>query len=332
MPRLVLAFLIFLLCSACGDMPQPLASSSVEVEREKTASLVHHDALGREVVLSLHPERVVALFGSFAEIWELAGGTLAGITRDALEEDRVPNSSDALLLGTNKEPNLELLLMLEPDLVICSADIAEQRDLGEHLESAAITHVYFHVEEFEDYLAALQLCTQLTERDDLYRIHGLAIQDEVTLLRSKVSAQSQTPPLVLLIRAMSTGARGRADELMAGLMLSELGAEHLTDRYPSLLSELSMEVILSDDPLFIFVITMGDSEKALQTIHQQMQSNPAWHTLKAVREENCYVLPKELFHFKPNHRWGEAYCWLAEALYPGLFPQLRDAVEISRLR
>ena len=31
------------------------------------------------------------------------------------------------------------------------------------------------------------------------------------------------------------------------------------------------------------------------------------------------VLPKDLFHYKPNNRWGESYQYLGEILYPELF-------------
>ena len=43
-----------------------------------------------------------------------------------------------------------------------------------------------------------------------------------------------------------------------------------------------------------------------------------WKDLAAVREKNYAFLPKELFHFKPNARWAEAYAYLAELLYPEL--------------
>jgi iron complex transport system substrate-binding protein len=119
---------------------------------------------------------------------------------------------------------------------------------------------------------------------------------------------------------------------MPGLMLKELGAEHLAERYPSLLDELSMEIILKDDPEYIFIVTMGDSEEALNAFDQQMAESPAWSELTAVKEGHCYVLPKELFHFKPNARWAESYAWLSEILYPGLSPELRPAIEESVLK
>lgn len=34
------------------------------------------------------------------------------------------------------------------------------------------------------------------------------------------------------------------------------------------------------------------------------------------QQGHCSYLPKELFQFKPNARWDEAYRYLAQLLYP----------------
>ena len=62
-------------------------------------------------------ERVVSLYGSFSEAWLQAGGTLVGVTDDAVNE-RGLELPDAQIIGTNKAPNLELVMALEPDWVI----------------------------------------------------------------------------------------------------------------------------------------------------------------------------------------------------------------------
>ena len=44
-------------------------------------------------------------------------------------------------------------------------------------------------------------------------------------------------------------------------------------------------------------------------------SRPGWSSVKAVRDGQVRFLSKELFNYKPNGRWGEAYQVMAEALY-----------------
>ena len=77
--------------------------------------------------------------------------------------------------------------------------------------------------------------------------------------------------------------------------------------------------MISADPDYIFVTTMGDEQKALDYLDSLIAENPAWSELTAVKENHYVVLPKDLFHYKPNNRWGESYEYLAEILYPSLF-------------
>ena len=61
---------------------------------------------------------------------------------------------------------------------------------------------------------------------------------------------------------------------------------------------------------------MGESdEAALQSVQDMLMSNPAWAGLSAVKNDRYVVLPKDLFHLKPNDRWGESYEMLADILY-----------------
>ena len=82
------------------------------------------------------------------------------------------------------------------------------------------------------------------------------------------------------------------------------------------MEELSLEAIIAADPDFIFISVMGgDEEAALEAVDAALGSNPAWQSLTAVQSGHVYVLPKELFHYKPNSRWGESYAYLADLLF-----------------
>ena len=98
-------------------------------------------------------------------------------------------------------------------------------------------------------------------------------------------------------------------------ILADIGADNVAAGNPAL-EELSLEAIIAADPQFLFVVTMGsDEEKALAAFDALLASNPAWGTLAAVQEGRVYVLPRELFHYKPNARWAESYAYLYELLF-----------------
>lgn len=282
----------------------------------QTTDYTFTDALGYEVTLSSH-ERVAALYGSFAETWLLAGGELVGVTSDALEERALDFGDGVAVLGSVKEPNLEEIIIADPDFLILSADIAAHTEFHAALSAAQIPHAYYRVDTFDDYLAMLRQFTALTQREDLYLQNGEAVRLQIEAVLDSV--KNKPSPTVLLLRAFSTGVKAKGDDNLAGVILRDLGADNLVSRYESLLEDVSMEAIIAADPDFIFVTVMGSSdEKALAYLNAHFAENPAWAGLSAVKNDRFTVLPKALFHYKPNARWGESYAYLANLLYPEL--------------
>ena len=96
-------------------------------------------------------------------------------------------------------------------------------------------------------------------------------------------------------------------------MLADLGCINIADHDASLLENLSVEAIIANEPHRIFVITMGsDTDAAMQSLSDLINTNPAWQTMDAVQDNRIHVMEKSLFHLKPNSRWAEAYQTLYE--------------------
>ena len=174
-------------------------------------------------------------------------------------------------------------------------------------------------DNFEDYCTLLRQFCRMTGRDDLFEEYGAAQQQRVERIKAAAAQMQDAAPTVLLIRAYSTGAKAKGTDIFAGAMLAELGADNIVTRYDSLLEDLSMETIIAADPDLILMVPMGANEDAAAAyMAEHFEANPAWAGLTAV-QNGCYaMLPKELFHYKPNARWADSYAYLAKILYPGL--------------
>lgn len=261
-------------------------------------------------------EKTAVLSGSLAEVWQLAGGELFGITNDAYDGHTLDIPEDVKNYGDVKSPSVEGLIADGVDFVILSGTIANQVKLEETLNSSGITAAYFDVENFDDYLSMLKICTDITGRSDLYAENGEAVRERVE--QSVERAKDKEHPKVLLLRSYSTGIKAKSSDNMTGQMLADLGCENIADSESSLLEELSLEAIVRADPDFVFITTMGgDTEAAIAQYEETLGSNPAWQELTAVKDGRVHVLPKDMFHYKPNNRWGEAYEYLEEILYGG---------------
>ena len=294
------------------------APESASSQLESAGEVSITDSNGSQITLDTSAPRVVATYGSFAEAWLLAGGELVGVTQDALEQRDLGLPEDIAVVGTVKEPNAEEIIALEPDLVLLASDITAQADIRDVLENAGLACAFFQVDTFADYAFMMEQLCAITGRDDLYEENVTQVGQQIEEAQAN-AALSSTRPNVLLIRAFSTGIKAKTDDELAGAILKDLGAHNIADDHPSMLEDLSLEEVIAADPDYIFVTTMGDEQKALDYLNGLIQQNPAWSELSAVKENRYVVLPKDLFHYKPNNRWGESYQYLGEILYPQLF-------------
>lgn len=274
------------------------------------------DALGREVTVNKSPFRVAALIGSFADTWVLAGGTVCAAPEDAWDDFGL--EADAVNIGGAHSPNLELLLASDPEFVLASASTASNVEMKDALENAGITVAYFDVDCFGDYLAMLDICTDITGRKDLYKTNGTDIQQQIQQIKDSFLSLD-TPEeqrTVLLLRASSGSVKAKGSEgTVLGEILKDMGCINIADSDKTLLENLSVESIILNDPYRIFIVIMGDdTQKAKDNLSKIMEENPAWNTLDAVRECRMYYMDKHLFNLKPNSRWAEAYEQISEIL------------------
>ena len=311
--KLFVVFLVLtLLFTACSARPphQP----------EGSWSYTFTDSTNTTVTLTEKPETVAVLFSSYAEVWKLAGGTVSVTVGESVERGFVSKEVTLVDEGAGKTIDHELLLAAQPDLIIGSADIAAQTEVCDTLSAGGIPCALFRVDTFEDYLSMLKICTDITGDNAAYETYGTAVQKQITEVKNMVENLSAEPKEILFIRAGSqysaTKAK-RAPDNFVCIMLDELGSRNIADDAAVLLDGLSLEEILLRDPDYIFLTTMGKEEAAISYV-TDLFGQSGWNTLTAVKNKNYTFLPKDLFHFKPNARWGEAYTILAELLYPEL--------------
>lgn len=308
MKRIVaLVLLLSLILTACG------------VTEEKTDAYSFTDDLGRTVTVD-QPQRVAALLASFAQIWQLAGGQVVATADDAWDDLHLELPEDTVNLGNTKNLSLELLLGSQPDFILASTNTRQNVEWQETLEAANIPVAYFDVGDFGDYLRLLKICTDITGRADLFETNGLAIEKQITAVidhSQKRLAEAAAPKVLCLVASSSSIHVKNSQDNVLGEMLYALGCVNIADSETSLLQNLSLEYILQVDPDYVFIVQRGDdTEGMLQNIAAELESNALWSQLTAVREDRVYIMEKNLYNLKPNHRWGEAYEGL-EAILSG---------------
>lgn len=302
MPKCRIAVLLCLLFSAF-----PLFSSSFV------------DSEGRTVVVE-SVCNTACLNSSLADLWNLAGGSVAITVKDAVDKGYA--SEDAILVdnGAGIRIDEEMLIYSQPSFVLASPDTASHVKSVEKLERLLIPVALIRLESFEDFYDHFSVLTDLTGRKDLFEIYGIGQKARIEEIIERTKT-IEDKPSVLFIRCGSGFSSTRAktkDEHFAARILADLGVHNIAEDAPMLSENLALESILVYDPDFILIVPQGEEEASVAYMHGLLMK-PGWRNLKAVKMDNVFFLPKDLFHYKPNGRWAESYSFLASILYPEIF-------------
>ena len=305
--RILLLFLCVFLLAGC---------SAPSAEQPDEPVFTFTDDTGTEISVPYEPQTVAVLTSSLADLWITAGGNVDITVGETVERGFV--DANVLLVddGAGKTVNLERLVAAQPDLVLYSSDLSGQAECAQALLDVGIPAAGFAVETFEEYLDLLRICTTILRTPEAYETHGVQLQSRVDDLLALANSQSDQPE-ILFVRAGSDARYTKAktaDNHFVCVMLQELGTDNIAEKAPVLLDGLSTEEILLSDPDAILFTTMGD-EAAGTAYMESLVSDPVWQTMTAVKTGNVCQLPKDLFQYKPNARWDEAYAYLIRLLY-----------------
>lgn len=291
-------------------------SGAVETNKPKSSGeyFTFTDSEGEIVELSHKPQKTAVLFSSLAECWIEAGGEVYVTVGESVERGLVKEETELVDKGAGKTVDTEKLISLEPDFVICSADIASHRDVASALKKAKIPVAMLRMDTFEDYLTILRTLTKITGKTENYEQFGENAKSEIEQIIS--GGKRENNPKILFVRSgssYSSAKAKKADDNFAAKILEDLGCVNIADKAETLLDNLSAEVILKENPQYIFVSVMGDYDNS-KAYMQELLAKKEYASLDAVKNGRVYFLPKELFQYKPCGRWAESYRYISSIL------------------
>lgn len=284
---------------------------------EDTVNFV--DGRGEEVAIKKNPKKTIILFSSYIDIWMKHGGDLIGIVEPS-EGYMVPGTEGIATVGKQGSFSLEEIIALEPELVVLSANTKSQMELIPALESNNIEVLVLDYKFKEDYFKTAKVFAAINDSMGLYDQEAKLVKEETQAIIDR--APKENNPKVLIMFATKKSLSARTTDSTTGEIFNDLNAINIADSSNDMLGDknFSIEKILEEDPDFIFVQTMGSDTEAIQErIEMDAESNPAWASLSAVKNDKYIVLPKDLYTYKANDRYAEAYEEVAKILYPDVF-------------
>ena len=330
MRKFIILSLILCLAVSCQAAPTletdessvPITSQLSDLDKYDILDLGDQiqlvDELGERVTLPKRPQRVVCGYNSYVDLWYKLGGELVGRIKPSPDKP-VPAAEGVDIIGDNKALNEEIILSLEPDLVILASG-NNQLLTAENLKQADIPTLVIDAKDLAEYVRLVRVLSAILDDETAYQELGVEVEQEVKSIIDRVPKTEA--PKILLMNDTTTAVNVSSSQNMTGEMLRDLGAINLADGVieSDQSAAFSLEQILIEDPDVIFLREMGsDSQKVRETRQKEIEDSPVWQTLRAVQNDAFYILDKDLFTFKPNERYAEAYLSLAKILYPESF-------------
>lgn len=295
-------------------------------------SVTFTDASGNAdtaITIKKNPAAVINLYASFTTLWYEAGGEVIGciggstsqelytesIGRDITTDDSVTVVATS---SAGKKWDVESILALQPDLILCSTAMSGYTTVKGPAEAAGIPLVAVDYNDFSDYLKWFKVFCHLNGRSDLWDSVAVPALDEVITVL--LSCPTENTPSVFSMFASADSLQANTSNTVVGGMISAMNAVNIVDSWDNAPEaerlDINLETVFSADPDVILVQCHADVETARELVQTMYGDNPVWQSLRAVQNDRVYYLEKKLFHNKPNRRFADAYRIMASYLYP----------------
>ncbi len=292
--------------------------SQIPVLLNETADTVSYsDYSGKTVTVKKHPKRVVVLFNSFLDLWYFAGGK--AVARVKGEINVPPAAEKVEIVGTLGNPNLEKIVSLKPDLVIVNREMKNQRKINSFLTSGDIPFIEISYINYNDFLFISDLFCRINGS-----VQGLKkiekIKSDINGIVSKCPDKGN--PLVMITFASANSITAELPGGDTGTILKMLKAKNIATSSPvknGSRIDMSIEKITAMNPDIMLVKMMGTQDAVQARLKDYFKSNSSLKEIRAVKNDRVYYLPRELFMYKPNEKYPEAFEYLAKILYPVTF-------------
>lgn len=303
---IMLSFVIALV--ACGEnddtskeKTEDSQVANAQDEGETSSAIEVTDATGQELSFDEVP-------ASFATLDSGVLGILHELDANIVGRPTSSQAVDSALeviteIGNPHEPNFEMIAQENPDVLIASPSFQQYED---NLKEQGTQLIYTESNSIEDIQDTIHTLGSLLDKETEANDITTAIDQQI----EQVEKSDEAVKALLVYGAPGTYLAALPNSL-SGDLLEKAGGENIaasfpeTDNYPQY-ANISSEKIIEKNPELIMLITHGDPEGVKQAFAEEMNENPTWNNLDAVKNDRVVILPADLFGSNPGLRVFEA--------------------------
>lgn len=271
------------------------------------------DFAERTIAFDKVPERIVALSNGETDIIYALGGELVGRPTSTTPLS-IEAANAVQQIGTAHEVDLEKITLLHADVVLGNNPMnTKDIPILESVGSKVILTSANSIDEIKEQITLFGKLLQKEARAEEL-VHSIDEQ-----IKQYAAAASGNKPRTLIVYGAPGTYMAALPSSLSGNILEQAGGINIASDYPRLQSypqyaQLNAERIIEANPHLILITTHGNPEEVKKGFLKEMQTNPAWSSLEAVKQNKVEVLPSDLFGSNPGTQVIQSLAYLHEII------------------
>ncbi len=266
------------------------------------------DDLGQVIALKEPAQRIISLYGAYSEILFAIGAGDRLLARTS--SDRFPPSIlNKPSVGTHLRPNMELVLGLQPDLIIDAVGMKHGHEVIRQIQQKGLTVAVFQPKNFAELFSVIDRLGILTGEEAKAQALVNGQSNRLGQIDLRLAKSKDRPKVFFEVRYPNLLGAGQGS-IVNDVILKAGGLNCLPNEKK--LVRINIETLIDYDP-DVYVVQKGPMNRNPGS----PESRPNFQVLKAVQQGRVFFVDEYVFS-RPGPRSVEAVEELAAYLHPVL--------------
>ena len=268
------------------------------------------DDLGQVIALKEPAQRIISLYGAYSEILFAIGAGDRLVARTS--SDRFPPSIlEKPSVGTHLRPNMELVLGLQPDLIIDAVGMKHGHEVIRQIQQKGLTVAVFQPRSFAELFSVIDRLGILTGEEPKAQALVNGQSSRLQQIDLRLAQNRDRPKVFFEVRYPNLLGAGQGS-IVNDVILKAGGVNCLPNEKK--LVRINIETLIDYDP-DVYVVQKGPMNRNPGS----PESRPNFQVLKAVQQGRVFFVDEYVFS-RPGPRSVEAVEKLAAYLHPEINP------------
>lgn len=310
---ILLTILLFSLLAACGSDDSSAGSSETEDETNSTEEIAETtEAAENEPEVLETDADIIATTVALVEIADALKLDLVGIPTSYKD---MPARYEGLPeVGLAMEPDLELIMSLQPDEVLTVTTLTEF--VEEKFEQTNLPVTYYDFESVEGMYEGIEMLGEKYNRTEQAAELISTFDEKMLEIETKI-ADLDSPKVLILLGVPGSYLVGTENSYVGNLVKRAGGVNAIADSDVEFIAA-NTENLQQADADIILRMAHGMPDEVVEMFDREFAENDIWKHFKAVQNDRVYDLEETRFGTTANLAVVEAMEELVEMLYPEL--------------